>query len=428
MNMNLKEEFKKRWFLNQFSDEKIFEIYNKWWESFYVWFDPSANSLQLGNMCAIMAAVNLMKYWNKCYFLVWWATWMIWDPSWKSDERNFLWEEKLRENEANITLQLKSFLDNLKSNYWINFDYEMVNNYDFYKNMNYLEFLTNVGKYITINQMSAKESVKKRLIDPDKSISYTEFSYMLIQWYDFLRLYEDKWTKLQLWWSDQWWNITTWIELIRKKTSSEVYGLTIPIITDSTGKKFGKSEWNAIWLDINKNTPYFVYQYFMNTNDDDVEKYLKVLTLLSFEEIEKITQKHSKSPENRLWQKELAKNVVEIIFGKEKSISAEKISELFFGKNDKLNILKQMTKDEITDLKKETWWMEYTDKNISEILVEIWLTKSKWESKKMIQSWSIYLNEEKINDIWFSIKKSDLINNQVCILRKGKKNFKIIYS
>ncbi|HCB51173.1 TPA: tyrosine--tRNA ligase [Patescibacteria group bacterium] len=240
--MNLRQDLETRGFLNQFTDEKLFDMYNQGGQSFYVGYDPSADSLQLGNMCTIMAAVNLMKYGNKCFFLVGGATGMIGDPSGRDSERSFLSEEKLRSNEAKIHAQIKSFLTRLHDEFGVNFEFEMVNNYDFYKNMNFLQFLGEVGKYITVNYMAAKESVKKRLTDPDKSISYTEFSYMLIQGYDFCKLYQDKGVKLQLGGSDQWGNVTTGIEITRKKLDAEVYGLTIPLITDASGKKFGKSE------------------------------------------------------------------------------------------------------------------------------------------------------------------------------------------
>jgi tyrosyl-tRNA synthetase len=180
--MNLREEREQRGLLYQFSDEKIFDLYSKWGEKFYIWFDPSADSLQIGNMFSVMAAVHLMKYGNKCYFLVGGATGMIGDPSGRSDERNFLSEEQLRHNEQSIYAQLKNFLENIKKNYDIDFEYEMVDNYDFFKGMSYLNFLREVGKHITINYMTAKESIKKRIEDPDQSITYAEFSYMLIQW------------------------------------------------------------------------------------------------------------------------------------------------------------------------------------------------------------------------------------------------------
>ena len=314
--MNLRQDLETRWFLNQFTDEKLFDLYNKGGQKFYIGFDPSADSLQLGNMCGIMAAVNLMKYGNKCYFLVGGATGMIWDPSGKDAERSFLTEEKLRSNEAKITAQFDTFLTRLHDEFGINFEYEMVNNYDFYKDMTFLDFLGQVGKYITVNYMSAKDSVKKRLINPELSITYTEFSYMLIQGYDFCKLYQDHGVNLQLGGSDQRGNVTTGIEITRKKLDAEVFGLTIPLITDASGKKFGKSEGNAIWLDPKKNSPYFVYQYFMNTTDQDVAKYLKVLTLLDFDTIDKIVSDHLADPAQRYGQKRLAAEVVAVIFGK----------------------------------------------------------------------------------------------------------------
>ncbi len=426
-NMNLKKNREDRWFLYQFTNEKLFEEYEKWWKSFYLWIDPSANSLQLGNLCAMMAAVNLMKYGNKCYFLVWGATWMIGDPSGKDAERNFLDEETLRQNQKNIFDQIVKFLNNLKDNYGINFEYEMVNNYDFYKWMWYLDFLRDVGKYITVNTMAAKESVKKRLEDPDKSISYSEFSYMLIQGYDFMHLYENMWIELQLWWSDQWGNIVTWMELTRKKHNKEIFGLTIPIITDSSGKKFGKSEWNAIWLDPNKNSPYFVYQYFLNTNDDDISKYMKILTLMDISEIDNIVNEHKKDPWQRLGQKKLAEYVVELVFGKKEIENVHKITEILFSKENKLNLLKQLNNEEKIALKGATGGVEI-DKNewkILELCSLSGLTESNWEAKKMIQSWALYCNEEKIEDMQKTLSKEDTING-IFLLRKGKKVYKTI--
>ena len=422
--MSLKQEREDRWFLYQFTNEKLFEEYEKWGKNFYIGIDPSADSLQLGNLCAMMAAVNLMKKWNKCYFLVWWATGMIWDPSWKDAERNFLDEEKLRSNEKKIFAQIVNFLKNLKANYGIDFDYDMVNNYDFYKWMWFVDFLRDVGKYITVNTMAAKESVKKRLEDPDKSISYSEFSYMLIQGYDFMHLYENMGVELQLGWSDQWWNIVTWMELTRKKHNKEIFGLTIPIITDSTWKKFGKSEGNAIWLDPNKNSPYFVYQYFLNTNDEDISKYMKILTLMSVEEIDNIIDEHKKDPWIRSWQKKLAEYIVELIFGKEEMSHVNKITEILFSNNDKLNLIKKLDTDTIIALKSATGGVEISDINnwikILDLCTQSWLTASNGEAKKMIQSGAIYCNEEKIEDMQKRFWKDDAVN-WVLLLRKGKK-------
>lgn len=423
--MHLREDLETRGFLNQFTDEKLFDLYNQWWQSFYIWFDPSEDSLQLGNMCGIMAAVNLMKYGNKCYFLVWGATGMIWDPSWKDAERVFLTEEKLRHNQDRFYQQITGFLTRLKEEFGINFEYEMVNNYDFYKWMWYLDFLRDVGKYITVNYMMAKESVKKRLIDPDQSISYAEFSYMMIQGYDFSYLLENYWVKLQLGGSDQRWNITTGIELVRKKLDQEIFGLTIPLITDSSGKKFWKSEWNAIWLDPNKNSPYFVYQYFMNTTDQDIEKYLKVLTLLDFDTIDQIVQQHNQNPAERYGQKRLAAEVVAVVFGKKSVSQAEKISEILFGNKDKLELISTMSTEEIDALIQELGSTKISENTkVLDLFTQSGLTSSNGEAKKMMQQWSLFINENKIEDPQQTIKDSDFING-ILLLRKGKKNFKV---
>lgn len=431
---DLKTTLEGRGLLYQFTDEKLFEKYSQGGESFYLGIDPSADSLQLGNLCAIMTAVHLMSFWNKCYFLIWGATGMIGDPSWKDAERNFLGIEKLRSNEKSITHQVDGFLKRLISEYGLSFDYAMVNNYDFYKDMGVLDFWAEVGKYITVNAMAAKESVKKRLVDEDKSITYTEFSYMLIQGYDFVKLCQDEKVRLQLWGSDQWGNITTGIEIARKKLNEEIYGLTLPIITDSTGKKFGKSEGNAIWLSAEKNSPYSVYQYFLNTNDDDVEKYLKVLTFYSLDEIKEIVEKHQEDTARRYGQKMLAKYLVGLIFGKDAVSQSEKISEILFGREDKLDLIKTMNEDELHALGKEigsitpsqTSSLEWEGiQGILSLFVSSGLVKSNSEARKMIKSWALYCNEEKIIDEQMQISEKDFVNN-VILLRKGKKNFRLI--
>ena len=427
--MNLRQEWENRGLIYQFSDEKLFDLYSKWGQSFYVWFDPSADSLQIGNMFAVMAAVHLMKYGNKCYFLVWGATGMIGDPSWKSEERNFLSEEKLRYNQNCIYNQLKTFLDNIKQNYDIDFEYEMVNNYDFFKWMDYLNFLREVWKYITINYMINKESVKKRVEDPEQSITYAEMSYMLIQWYDFFKLYSEYGTKLQLWWSDQWWNVTTGMDLISKKLGESSYCLTIPLITDSTGAKYWKSAGNAVWVDRKKNSPYFVYQFFLNSDDSLVEKLLKVFSLKSLDEINGIVGKHNEDPALRYWQKELAKRVVEVLFGKDAVNEVEKISQVLFGNENKMEIIKWFSKDEINALKEATGGVEidWNEWKILDLCTQSKLTESNWEAKKMIQSGAIFCNEEKIDDIQKTLTKSDMVN-WVILLRKGKKIYKIIHN
>ncbi len=432
--MNLREEREQRGIINQFSHEKVFDLLQKWGQKFYIWFDPSADSLQLGNMFAVMAAIHLMKYGNKCYFLVGGATGMIGDPSLKDAERQFLSEEQLRHNEQCIYNQLKTFLENIKKNHDIDFEYEMVDNYDFYKDMSYLRFLWEVGKYITVNTMIAKESVKKRIEDPEKSITYAEFSYMLIQWYDFLHLFQNHDVNIQLGWSDQRGNVITGMEIIRKKLDKEVFCLTIPLVTDSSGKKFGKSEGNAIRIDKNKNSPYFVYQFFMNVEDALVEKLLKVFSLKSLEEIESIVAKHNENPADRFGQKELARWVVEVLFGKNSVHQAEKISTILFGGNDIMETIQSFTQDDLDALGEETGavkiehWILKTDNfklKILDLFTQSGLTSSNGEAKKLIASGSLYWNEIRVTDIQKTISSADFING-VLLLRKGKKQFKLI--
>lgn len=436
--MNLREEREQRGLVNQFTDEKLFDLYTKWWEKFYIWCDPSADSLQIGNMFAIMSAIHLMKYGNKCYFLVGGATGMIGDPSGINNERNFLTEEKVKHNVACIHGQIKTFLENIKKNYNIDFDYEMVNNYDFFKWMEYLNFLREVGKYITVNYMIAKESIKKRIEDPDLSITYAEFSYMLIQWFDFLTLFEKEGTKLQLGWSDQRGNVTTGIELIRKKLDKEAYGMTIPLVTDATGAKYGKSAGNAVRVDRAKNSPYFVYQFFMNADDSLIGKLLKVFSLKSVEEIDKIVAEHNKKPELRYGQKELASWVVEVLFWKDAVKQAEKISNILFGWENIMETITAMSKDDLEALYAETWgitldkssafgtsFIKEDNVKVLDAFTEVGLTSSNGDAKKMIQSGSLFINETKVEDPQMIISKKDFISG-VVLLRKGKKQYKLV--
>jgi len=278
--MQLQQYLQERGYLYQYSHEEIFTKLDAGGVWFYCWFDPTADSLHMWNFIGFMTAVQLMLRWNRYYALVGWATGMVGDPGWKDAERTFLDEETLKYNVWAIKNQFETILKRLSQTTWKKLDFQIVNNLDFYQGVWYLDFLREVGKYHTVNQMIAKDTVKKRIEDPTKSISYTEFSYMLLQGFDYYCLNRDHGVELQVWWQDQWWNLVTWIELIRKKTEQETYTFTWPLITDATWKKFWKSEWNALFLDKNKTSPYELYQYFMNAHDDDVERYLKLLTLL----------------------------------------------------------------------------------------------------------------------------------------------------
>ncbi len=435
MHMHLREELEKCGLIYQFTDDRLFDLYEKWGQKFYCGFDPTSDSLQLGNFVSFMTAVHFMKRNNTFVMIIWWATWMIGDPSFKTGDRVMLDEKTLRYNEQAITKQVKEILDNLKTLTWYNFTFEVINNYDFYKHMSVFEFLSTAGKYITVNNMLSKESVKKRIENPEMSITYTEFSYMLLQWYDFLTLYEKHKVKLQIGGSDQWGNMVTGTEMIRKKIGNDAdsFVLTFPLITDSTGKKFGKSEWNAIFLDPRKTSPYFTYQYFMNTTDDDVEKYLKIFTLLEFDVIEDIVQTHKKNPELRYGQKQLSNYLITTVYGAQSADQSIKISDILFGQWDKIQTIKTMSHNDLQALQKETGgysltletWNNNPDWKVLDIFTQSGLTESNGEAKKLIASWSLYCNEIKITDVQHVVKLEDFVNDAL-LLRKGKKQYKIL--
>lgn len=421
----LKQELEDRWLLFQNSNDKIFENFDKWNCTFYCGFDPTADSLHLWNFIGFMVAVHIMRRWNKYIALTWWATGMIWDPGWKDSERSFLSMEDLDNNQIAISSQITWIVKNLSNFIWTNFQVDFVNNKTFYENMNFLDFLREVWKYITVNVMMSKDTVKKRIEDPDKSISYTEFSYMLLQGYDFVKLYDDNNVTLQIWWQDQWGNLVTWTEIIRKKLNWEAYALTWPLITDASWKKFWKSEWNAIWLDKNKTTPYEIYQYFMNTADQDIERYLKMLTLIETEEIDDIVSRHLEKPEEREGQKLLAYKVVEIIHWTIEADLALSISDFMFSSWDRISILEKMTSSEIEVYKRAMGWLDYNNENLFELIVSSGLVKSNSEARQSIQNWAISINEKVINDIKYDFS-NDFIWNWVFLIRKGKKNLRII--
>lgn len=423
--ISLKEELESRWLLYQTSNEKLFELYENWWETFYCGFDPTADSLHLWNFIGFMVSIHIMRRWNKYIALTGWATGMIWDPGWKDTERTFLSEEDLDNNQSAISEQITGILNKLENFTWEEYNCDFVNNKDFYKDMWYLDFLREVWKYITINNMISKDTVKKRVEDPKQSISYTEFSYMLLQWYDFSRLYNDKWLKLQIWGQDQWWNLVTGTEIIRKKYDAETYVLTWPLITDATGRKFGKSEWNALWLNKDKTSVYELYQYFMNTNDEDISKYLKMLTLIDVKEIDEKVKAHLDSPEKREWQKLLSYKVVEIIHWSWLAELALKISNIIFWGLSTEDVLKTTSKEDMIEMQKELWGFKYESENLFETIVKSWLAPSNSEARNSIKSSAISINEEKISDFNFDFSAS-FNKDWFMFIKKWKKNFKII--
>ena len=426
--MHLREELEARGLLYQTTNEAFFDLYDQGGEKFYCGYDPTADSLHLGHFLTFMAAVNFMKRGNTFVMLIGGATGMIWDPTGKSEARAFLGLEQLRHNQEAITEQVGQILENLKKLTGMDFQFKVVNNYDFYKDLSVFDWYRTVGKYITLNTMLSKESVKKRLENTESGISYTEFSYMLLQGNDFVHLYENEWVKLQIWGSDQRGNMVTWTEMLRKKTEGEAesYVMTIPLMMDASGKKFGKSEGNAIWLDQRKNSPYFVYQYFLNSADADVEKFLRAFTLLEISEIEEIVAKHNEKPESRYGQRQLANYVIQTLFGKQAAEQAEKITDFLFGSEDKMQMLSEFSREEIQALARETGSCEINENEIRvlELLVKCGIVDSNGEAKKMIAQGAIYINENKISDIASSFSTQDA-SNGVLLIRKGKKNYKI---
>lgn len=424
--MHLKDELEQRGFIKQYTDEKLFEMYEKWWNNFYFGVDPSADSMTIGNFVALMQAIHVMLKGNTCYLLVGWATGMIGNPTGKDAERNFLDTEALEINQAGIANDMEKLCTNIEMITGKKLQYKMVNNYDWFKNMNYLDFLREVGKNMTVNWMMNKDIVKKRITDPDKFISYAEFSYMLIMWYDYYILNRDHNVTLEVWWSDEWDGILAGIEITHKLTGNTVYGLTNNLILDSNGKKFGKSEWNAIWLNPIKSSPFFVYQYFMNVSDEDVSRFLKLFTLLPLEDIDNIVQKHGEDLSIRYGQDQLARYVTETIHGKVAMETAVKVTEFLFGEGDKMDTLKGLSSDEIEAIWHEVGSLKITaELSVIDSLVESGLEASRGDAKKSITAGAIYLNEEKIEDIG-AIVDGNLAINWCMILRKGKKNFRVL--
>ncbi len=417
--MNLHDELQARGFLYQFTDEKLFDIYNNGGETFYFGCDPTADSLHLGNFVVFMNAVNYMKRGNKLILIVGGATGMIGDPGGKDAERSFLGEEALAGNIAAITTQVGGILSHLTKLSGATFDFEVINNADFYRDMSYLGFLREVGKYMTINQMMNKETVKKRIEDPDKSISYTEFSYMLLQGYDFVRLFQDKNCRLQISGSDQWGNIVTGVELVKKKLDQEAYGMTGPLILDSNGKKFGKSEGNALWLDPTKTTPFDIYQYFMNTTDADIERFLKLFTLLDLDSIDTIVKTHMTKPEDRHGQRQLAKYVTTTLHGEAAAAMAEMVTEFVYGKGNKWQLMTQHDNKMKEAIMQELHgWKIIVIKNnptIIQIITSTGLCSSNGEAKKAIEAWSIYMNEVKIEKDFHINWDTDFIKDALFI-------------
>lgn len=396
----------------------------------YVGIDPTADSLHIGHLVGVMMLRHFQIAGHKPLALVGGATGMIGDPSGKSQERNLLDEETLRHNENCLKEQLAKFLDfySDKSN-----TAELVNNYDWMKEFSFLDFIRDVGKHITVNYMMSKDSVKKRLgSESREGLSFTEFTYQLVQGFDFLQLYNEKGCKLQMGGSDQWGNITTGTELIRRKTGGEAFALTCPLITKADGGKFGKTESGNVWLDPERTSPYAFYQFWLNTSDTDAEKYIKIFTLLSREEIDALVAEHQEAPHMRKLQKRLAEIVTELVHGKEALETAIEASQILFGKavTSTLRKLDEKTLLAVFDgvptfniskeeLKKGIGIIDLVSEKTEAL-------SSKGEARRTIKGGGLGLNKEKITTEDRMVNTSDLLNEKYLLVQKGKKNYFLI--
>ncbi len=406
------------------------ELLQKEMVTAYLGTDPTADSLHIGHLCGIMMLRHLQHCGHKPIILVGGATGMIGDPSGKSQERNLLNDETLRHNQECIKNQVAKFLD---------FDTdapnraEMVNNYDWMKNFTFLDFAREVGKHITVNYMMAKESVQQRLNGTARDgLSFTEFTYQLLQGYDFLYLYQHKGCKLQLGGNDQWGNMTTGTELIRRTLGNEVetFALTCPLITKSDGKKFGKTESGNIWLDPKRTTPYKFYQFWLNVSDDDAERYIKIFTSLDKATIDALVEEHKQDPGRRLLQKRLAEETTVLVHSQEALDMAIEASNILFGKSTKDSLLK-LDEQTLLDIFDGVPHFNMTADQLGQPAVEI-LTQtapvfsSKGEMRKMVQGGGVSLNKEKLAAFDRVITSDDLIDGKYLLVQRGKKNYYLI--
>ena len=395
----------------------------------YVGIDPTADSLHIGHLVGVMLLKHFQLSGHKPLALVGGATGMIGDPSGKSNERNLLDEATLRHNQDAIKGQLSRFPDFTSD---ATNAAELVNNYDWMKDFSFLDFIRDIGKHITVNYMMSKDSVKKRLTsEVAEGMSFTEFTYQLVQGYDFLHLYREKNCTLQMGGSDQWGNITTGTELVRRIAGGKTYALTCPLITKADGTKFGKSEGGNIWLDAARTSPYKFYQYWLNTSDVDAEKYIKIFTFLSKEEIEVLTEKHREAPHLRLLQKRLAEEIMVMVHSAEDLENAIKASNILFG-NSTSDDLKQLDEATFLDVFDGVPQAEISKNEIESGIAIITVlnektgfVKSNGEARRALTANSISVNKEKVAED-FVLSNKDLINSQFVLLQSGKKNYFVV--
>ncbi|WP_394992750.1 tyrosine--tRNA ligase, partial [Streptococcus alactolyticus] len=413
--MNIFEELKERGLVFQTTDEEaLVKALTEGQVSYYTGYDPTADSLHLGHLVAILTSRRLQLAGHKPYALVGGATGLIGDPSFKDVERSLQTKETVDSWVVKIQNQLSRFLD------FDNGDNKavMVNNYDWFGQISFIDFLRDVGKYFTVNAMMSKESVKKRI---ETGISYTEFAYQIMQGYDFYELNDKYNVTLQIGGSDQWGNMTAGTELLRRKADKTGHVMTVPLITDSTGKKFGKSEGNAVWLDADKTSPYEMYQFWLNVMDDDAVRFLKIFTFLSLEEIADIEKEFNAARHERLAQKILAREMVTLVHGEEAYKEALNITEQLFVGNIK-NLSAKELKQGLNNV--PNYAVQADDNlNIVEILVAAKISPSKRQAREDVQNGAIYLNGERIQDLNYTLSETDKIDDELTVIRRGKKKY-----
>ncbi|HEL1711145.1 tyrosine--tRNA ligase [Streptococcus suis] len=416
--MNIFEELKARGLVFQTTDEEaLVKALTEGQVSYYTGYDPTADSLHLGHLVAILTSRRLQLAGHKPYALVGGATGLIGDPSFKDAERSLQTKDTVDGWVTKIQGQLSRFLD------FENGDNkaEMVNNYDWFSDISFIDFLRDVGKYYTVNYMMSKDSVKKRI---ETGISYTEFAYQIMQGYDFYELNDKHNVTLQIGGSDQWGNMTAGTELLRRKADKSGHVMTVPLITDSTGKKFGKSEGNAVWLDADKTSPYEMYQFWLNVMDDDAVRFLKIFTFLSLDEIAEIEKQFDAARHERLAQKILAREVVTLVHGEEAYNQALNITEQLFAGNIK-NLSAKELKQGLSNVPNYAVQAE-DNLNIVELLVTSGIVNSKRQAREDVQNGAIYVNGERVQDLDYTLSDSDKIDGELTVIRRGKKKYSVL--
>lgn len=416
--MHIFDELKERGLIFQTTDEEALrQELEEGQVSYYTGYDPTADSLHLGHLVAILTSRRLQLAGHKPYALVGGATGLIGDPSFKDAERSLQTKETVEGWVKSIQGQLAGLLDFENGQNKA----EMVNNYDWFSDISFIDFLRDVGKYFTVNYMMSKESVKKRI---ETGISYTEFAYQIMQGYDFFILNQKHGVTLQIGGSDQWGNMTAGTELLRRKADKTGHVITVPLITDASGKKFGKSEGNAVWLNADKTSPYEMYQFWMNVMDDDAVRFLKIFTFLSLDEIEEIRKQFEAAPHERLAQKILAREVVTLVHGEKAYQEALNITEQLFAGNIKNLSVKEL-KQGLRGV--PNYQVQAEDSlNIVDLLVTAGVVNSKRQAREDVQNGAIYVNGDRIQDLDYTLSDADKLENELTVIRRGKKKYFVL--